>query len=322
MKQWLLATLACVAGFTATAAPASAHAYPEKAVRIVVGYPPGGASDIVARLLAKELERLNGQPFVVDNRPGVGGMLAMKTVAESEPDGYVLGLGVSGTMVIGPHLQKSFFYDVKNDFSPIALVAKASMVLLAGPAFEKESVGDLVRMAQEKPGEVIFASGAQAFELAMQLLNSRAQIKTTSASYKGGAAAAIDVIGGRVPIMVDSVAAQLTNVREGKLRALAVLDSARSPLLPDVPTMMEAGVPDYEAVGWVSIVAPKGVPQPIVEKLNAQLREIVEQKELNERLIVLGFQPDAGSPSDLQKLIDFEYDKWGEVVLQAGMTPQ
>jgi len=318
MKQWLLAGVACIA---IASMPAMAHDYPNKGVRIVVGYPPGGASDIVARLLAQEFEELNGQPFVVENKPGVGGMLSLSAVAKSQPDGYVLGLGVSGTLVTGPHLQKNTLYDVKSDFSPIGMVAKVPMVLLAGPALKQNSVRGLIQEARERPGEIIFASGAQAFELAMQLLNSKAQIRTTSASYKGGAAASIDVIAGRVPIMVDSIGAQKNNIEEGKLRALAVLDSSRSPVLPDVPTMMEAGVSDYEAVGWIALVAPGGTPSSIVEKLNAQIKKIVEKPAFNEKLISLGFQPATSSPGQLQATINSEYDKWGEVVRTAGMTP-
>ena len=254
MRKLILAGLSCLAMI---GAPVWADTYPTKPVRIVVGYPPGGASDIVARLVAQELEKQNNQSFVVENKPGVGGMLSLSSVAKSDPDGYVLGLGVSGTLVTGPHLQKNTPYDVKTDFTPIGMVAKVPMVLLAGPALEQDSVQGLIESARENPGEIIFASGAQAFELAMQLFNSRAQIKTISASYKGGAAAAIDVMAGRVPIMVDSIGAQQANIKDGKLRALAVLDSVRSPVLPDVPTMKEAGVPDYEAVGWIALMAPK-----------------------------------------------------------------
>jgi len=302
--------------------PAIAAEYPDKSVRIVVGYPPGGASDMVARLLAQELEAVNGQPFVVENKPGVGGMLSLSSVAKSNPDGYVLGLGVSGTLVTGPHLQKNALYDVKSDFAPVAMVAKVPMVLLAGPSLKQNSVKDLVGAARDKPGEIIFASGAQAFELAMQLLNSRANIKTTSASYKGGAAAAVDVMAGRVPIMVDSIGAQQANIKDGRLRALAVLDSSRSPALPDVPTMQEAGVPDYEAVGWIAIVAPAGTPDPIVQKLNTQIGNIVQKPEFSERLVSQGFQPAASTPAELKAIIETEYDKWGEVVRESGMTPQ
>src|SRR5690554_5892817 len=317
MKRWLMAGLLCL---SVTGLPAVADTYPSKSVKIVVGYPPGGASDMVARLLANELEKENGQPFVVENKPGVGGMLSLYSVAKSDPDGYVLGLGVSGTLVTGPHLQKNTPYDVKADFTPIGMVAKVPMVRLAGPAFKGDSVAGLIKAARANPGDIHFASGAQAFELAMQLLNSRAQIEPSSVSYKGGAAASIDVIAGRVPIMVDSIGAQKANIQDGKLRPLAVLDSVRSPVLPDVPTMKEAGVEDYEAVGWIALVAPKGTPDPIVSKLNDQIRKIVNSANFREKLESLGFEPSASSPDELQATISAEYDKWGEVVRVAGLS--
>ncbi|NLY27116.1 MAG: tripartite tricarboxylate transporter substrate binding protein [Alcaligenaceae bacterium] len=301
--------------------PALATSYPEKPVHIVVGYPPGGASDIVARLLAQELEQVNKQSFVVENKPGVGGMLSLATIAKSEPDGYVLGLGVSGTLVTGPHLQKNALYNPKTDFTPIGMVAKVPMVLLAGPSLKETTVEGLVKKARENPGDITFASGAQAFELAMQLLHSRAGIKTTSVPYKGGAAASIDVIAGRADVMVDSIGAQQANIKDGKLRALAVLDGSRSPVLPDVPTMAEAGVPNYDAVGWIAVMAPKGAPHGIVNKLNNQIQQITTKPAFREKLESLGFQPASSSPAALQAMIESEYDKWGQVVRDSGMQP-
>lgn len=311
---WVLASLAVIS------TPAQAEAYPDKQVRIVVGYPPGGASDIVARLLAKELEGVNKQPFVVENKPGVGGMLSLSSVARSPADGYVLGLGVSGTLVTGPHLQKNQLYDPKNDFAPIAMVAKVPMVLVAGPALKQNSVQEMIAEAKAEPGNMIFASGAQAFELALQLLNHSAGVQITSASYKGGAAASIDVMAGRVPIMIDSIGAQLNNIQQGNLRALAVLDDTRSPVLPDVATMQEAGVTDYAAVGWIALLAPKGTPDDVVAKLNKQINQIVEMPEFKDKLMSLGFQPVGSTPEGLQKIIETDFDKWGEVVRKAGMT--
>ena len=317
MKHMLLMALASL---TVAATPVLAGTYPDKQVRIVVGYPPGGASDIVARLLAKDLEELNKQAFVVENKPGVGGMLGLSTVARSPADGYVLGLGVSGTLVTGPHLQKNQLYAPKTDFAPVSMVAKVPMVLLAGPGLEANTVKDLIAQAKAKPGDMTFASGAQAFELALQLLNHSADVQITSASYKGGAAASIDVIAGRVSIMIDSIGAQLTNIKEGKLRALAVLDSERSPVLPDVATMQEAGVADYDAVGWIALLAPKGTPPDVVAKLNKQINQIVAQPEFKDKLVSLGFQPTGSTPEGLQKTIDVDYDKWAEVVRNSGMT--
>jgi tripartite-type tricarboxylate transporter receptor subunit TctC len=296
--------------------------YPNKPVRLIVGYPPGGASDIVARLVAEQLAKMNGQPFIIENRPGVGGMLGMSLVAKAPADGYTLGLGVSGTLTTGPHLQKAKLYDPRTDFEPIGMVAKAPMVMLAGPGAKYDNVNALVREARAKPGTISFGSGAQAFELALQLFKTKAGVDIISVQYPGGAPASIDVMAGRVGIMVDTIGAQQENIKAGKLRPLAVLDSKRSVALPDVPTMEEAGVAGYEALGWTSLVAPKGTPQPIVAKLNEQLQKVLATPEVKQRLLALGFEPWPGTPQFLGKTVDAEYAKWGEVVKAAGMSAQ
>ena len=202
------------------------------------------------------------------------------------------------------------------------MVSKAPMVLLAGPGFKFDSVSALISEAKARPGEIMYASGAQAFELAFQLLKSKANINLGSVPYPGGAQASIDVMSGRVPLMVDTIGAQQANIKAGKLRAIAVLDSKRSPLFPDVPTMVEAGVPEYEALGWICIVAAKGTPQPIVQKLNQQLQQIMEIPEIRQKLQSLGFEPWGGSSNDLERTIRSDYVKWGQVIKSAGMTAE
>lgn len=322
MKRATFLVAACLAAI-APAALAQGGAYPNKPVKILVGYPPGGASDIIARLVAQELQKRNdNQAFVVENKPGVGGMLAMSMVARAPADGYTIGLGVSGTLATGPHLQKTKLYDPLADFEPIGMVAKAPMVLLAHPGFRYDNVNALVREARARPGELNFASGAQAFELALQLFRSKADINITSVRYPGGAQASIDVIAGRVPIMADTIGAQQVNIKAGKLKALAVLDSKRSPILPDVPTMSEAGVSGYEALGWTSLVAPKGTPEPIVRKLNEQVQQILALPAVKQKLLGLGFEPWPSSPQQLGRFVASEHAKWGEVVRISGMQAQ
>lgn len=321
MKRATFLALTCLA-LSAPLAIAQVPAYPSKPVKLLVGYPPGGASDIVARLVAQELSKMNGQAFVVENKPGVGGMLSMSMVTKAPADGYTLGLGVSGTLTTGPHLQKTKLYDPLTAFQPIGMIAKAPMVLLAGPSFKYDSVNALVREAKAKPGELMIASGAQAFELAAQLFKSKAGVDVATVPYPGGAQASIDVMAGRVPLMVDTIGAQQENIRAGKLRALAVLDSKRSAVLPDVPTMAESGVAGYEALGWTSLVAPKGTPDDIVKKLNHQVGQILAQAETRKKLLAVGFDPWYGSPADLQRTVAAEYAKWGDVIKASGMTAQ
>jgi tripartite-type tricarboxylate transporter receptor subunit TctC len=322
VKRATFLALCCAAALAPAAAFAQdSAAYPSKPVRLVVGYPPGGASDIVARVVAEQLGKLNNQSFVVENKPGVGGMLGMSHVAKAPADGYTLGLGVSGTFTTGPHLQKNKLYDPLTDFEAITMVAKAPMVLLATPG-KFDNVAALVREAKAKPGSVMFGSGAQAFELALQLLKSKAGVDITSVRYPGGAPASIDVMSGRAHIMVDTIGAQQANIKSGKLQALAVLDDVRSPVLPDVPTMIEAGVAGYDALGWTSLVAPKGTPAPVVRKLNQQVAQILAMPEIKQKLLNIGFEPWAGTPQQLQKTVVTEYAKWGDVVRASGMQAQ
>jgi tripartite-type tricarboxylate transporter receptor subunit TctC len=319
MKKILSVALTCM---IVLLQPALAQTYPNKPVKLLVGYPPGGASDTVGRVVAQELTRLNGQAFIVENKPGVGGMLSMSLVTKAPADGYTLGLGVSGTLTTGPHLQKTKLYDPLTDFEPIGMVAKAPMVLLAGPSFKYDSVNALIREAKARPGSLMYASGAQAFELALQLFKSKAGVELGSIPYQGGAQASIDVMSGRVPLMADTIGAQQENIKAGKLRPLAVLDSKRSPIFPDVPTMAEAGVIGYEAMGWISLVAPKGTPPAVVTKLNQQIQQVMAQPEVRKMMMSIGFEPWIGTPRDLERTIATEYAKWGEVVKTSGMTAQ
>jgi tripartite-type tricarboxylate transporter receptor subunit TctC len=298
------AALLAPAAFAAAESPA---AYPSRSVRVLVGYPPGGASDIVGRLIANELANLDKQAFVIENKPGVGGMLAMSQLARMPADGYAIGLGVS---------------DPLADFEPVGMVAKAPMVLLASPSAGYDNVAALIKDAKAHPGHVMFASGAQAFELALKLFNSKAGVDITTVSYAGGAQASIDVMSGRAQIMVDTIGAQQGNIKAGKLKPLAVLDSVRSPTLPNVPTMAEAGVPGYEALGWTSLVVPKGTPEPIVRKLNQQLQQVLAMPQVKDKLLSIGFEPWPGTTQFMQETVASEYAKWGDVVRASGMQPQ
>lgn len=312
-----------LAGLVALASgSARAQAYPTRPVKLLVGYTAGGSADIVARMVATELSTLNGQPFVVENRPGVGGMLGLDLVAKAPPDGYTLGLGVSGTLVTGPHLQKNVPYDPLTAFAPISILARTPMAILAAPGFEQTSVQAILNEARATPGELMFASGAQAFELAIRLFQAKAGVQIGSVSYPGGAQASVDVIAGRVPLMVDVIGAQQGNIRAGKLRPVAVLDSRRASVLPHIPTVAESGVPGYEAVGWSALVAPAGTPSAVIEKLNGQVRQVMASAAIRDRLVELGFEPTANSPSELTQMIRSEHAKWGTLVKELGLQPQ
>jgi len=318
--RFLSATSICLA--LVCSAPVQAQTYPSKPVKVIIGYTAGGSADIVGRIVATELSNLNGQPFVVENRPGVGGMLGLGMVAKAPADGYTLGLGVSGTLVTGPHLQKGTPYDPLTAFEPISIVARTPMAILASPGFPATTVPAILREARARPGELMFASGAQAFELAIQLFQSRGSVKMGSVPYPGGAQASIDVIAGRVPLMIDVIGAQQANIKAGKLRPIAVLDSKRSTVLPDIPTVAESGIPGYEAVGWSAFVAPRGTPDAVVAKLNAQLSKIMAMPEVRDRLLGLGFEPASNAANEMDAMIRSEHAKWGALVKELGLVAQ
>jgi tripartite-type tricarboxylate transporter receptor subunit TctC len=319
-------TLSCIAALMigASLIASSAHAgdaYPSKPVRVVVGYTPGGASDIVGRLVAKGLSEVDGGNFIVENRPGDGGMVGMAYVKNAPADGYTLGIAVSGTMVIGPHLQKNVPYDALTSFADIGKIAKAPMLMMASPSYKDPTVAHVIADAKSHPGQMKSAQGAKAFELSQDLFNSLAGVNIGVISYPGGSQAAIDVMSGRVTLMVDTIGAQIGAIRGGKLMPVAVLDTKRSPLLPNVPTMQEEGVQDYEAVGWLGLVAPKGTPPEIVNKLNADLNKVLAMPEVAQKLQSLGYDPDPSTPDGFKQAVDKEFHKWGKVVKDAGIQP-
>jgi tripartite-type tricarboxylate transporter receptor subunit TctC len=316
----MFARVMAVLGLSAMSWAASAQGYPTQTVRIVVGYTPGGASDVVARLLADKLSPLLKQPVIVENRPGVGGILGMSEVAKSQPDGHTLGIAVSGTMVTGPHLQRNMPYDPVASFAPVTMVADAPMVMITSPKGPYPDLASLIKDAKARPNEIMFGSGAKAFELAMRLFASQANLQLGSVSYPGGSQAAIDVIAGRVPAMIDTIGAQKGNLDGGELRPIAVLDSRRSKLLPNVPTVAEAGVPGYEAVGWMGLVAPKATPPAIVDTLNGHLRTILTMPDVVQRLSSIGFEPRPSTPAEMDALVRTEFKKWGEVARAAGLA--
>lgn len=312
----LLASL-CLVGTAA-----QADTYPSKPIRLVVGYGPGGTADIVGRLIGNEMARINKQAVVIDNRVGAGGVLGLNAVATAPADGYVLGVAVSGTLVTGPHVQRSMPYDPLTAFAPISMLVKAPLVMLAAPSMPETSIQAIVERAKKSPGELMYASGALAYEAAMLLFNAQTGAGLTVVSYPSLGQAATDVMTGRVPLLIDTIGTQLPNIQAGKLRPVAVLDSQRATVLPDVPTMRESGVAGYEAFGWVGLVAPRGTPADVVAKLNSQMKTIMAVPEVKEKLIQLGFEINTSSAEAFDKSIQSEYAKWGAVFKAAGIRPQ
>jgi tripartite-type tricarboxylate transporter receptor subunit TctC len=303
------------------AAPyASANSnYPTKPVRLIVPFPPGSATDLLARIMGDKLSQEFGQPFVIDNRPGAGGNIGSRAVADAQPDGYTLGMGVFGVHAINPHLFKDIPFDSIAAFEPIGTLATAIQVLVVNPNIKVNSVKELVDYARARPSELNFASpgNGSTGQLAASLENS-AGIKFTNVPFHGASAARLSLLAGDTQVSFELVTTAVPQIQAGKLKALAVTGKTRSPALPDVPTMIEAGVPDFEVTTWISIVGPAGVPMPIVERLNTTINAILERPETIKALNEIGTTATPETPVALRERMLSDRSKWGEIIRRAG----
>ncbi len=317
----VLSAVAAVAAVTvAASALAQAPAYPSKPIRLVVPFPPGGATDILARDVAQRLTEAWGQSVVVDNRPGAGGNIGTELVAKAAPDGYTLEMGTVGTHAINASLYAKMPYDPVKDFAPVILVAGVPNVLVVNPSLPVNSVAELIAYAKANPGKLNFASSGNgtSIHLSGELFKVMAGVQMVHVPYKGSAPAVQDLIAGQVQLMFDNLPPSLPQIRAGKLRALAVTSATRAPALPDVPTIAEAGLPGFEASSWFGILAPAGTPPAIVAKLNTEIGKWLATPEAQEKLRSQGASPAGGSPEDFAKHIAAETTKWAKVVKDSG----
>ena len=296
-------------------ASAFAQAYPSKPIRYIVPFPPGGSSDLIARAIAPKMSERLGQPIVVENRPGAGGMLGVDVVAKAEPDGYIIGLAAAGALSSNIHLYPKMPFDPVKDLAPITNLAMIPFFLVAHPS-QASSIKQLIEQAKAKPGALSYGHGGQGstMHLAGELLNMLAKVNVQSVPYKGSAPVSSDVLGGQIPFGVVDVPSAISNVRAGKLRALAVTSKTRIAAAPDVPTFEEAGVPGYEAVGWFGSVAPAGTPREIIQRLNLETRNALALPDVRERVIAAGTEPATTTPEEFAAYIREETKKWGEVI--------
>ena len=320
MIRSLLAALALACVITGPAA--AQEAYPTHAITLIVPFAPGGGNDFIARFIAERLGTALGQSVVVDNRPGAGGMLGVRNGVAAKPDGYTLTL-ISNSYTVNPSLYKLPF-DPVADITPIAQIAQGPFLVVVNPAVPVHSVAELIALAKAKPGEINYASSGQGSipHLATELLAGMAGIKLTHVPYRGGGPALTDTIAGRTSVFLSPTSTAMQHVKAGTLRAIAVTTATRSPAFPDVPTVAESGVPGYDVVLWHGIIGPKGLPAPIVAKLNHEIDAIVHSKEAVSVLERDGVAPAGGSPERLQALIAREIATWHKVVEQGGIKAQ
>ena len=301
-------------------AGASAQDYPSRPVTLIVPYAAGGGNDVMARIVAERMSKSLGQQIVIENKGGAGGSIATRQVAKAAPDGYTLGLGGTGTHAINPTLYPNVGYDPRKDFAPVGLIATSALVVLVNTSVPANTIGELIALARRDPGKLNYASAGvgSGIHLGAELFATMAGVKLTHIPYKGSAPALTDLVGGHVAIYFSSLPPAIALIKEGKVRALAVTGPARSPLLPDLPTVAEAALPGYESVLHYGIVAPAGTPRPIVEKLNAAMRAALAEPDVRERIIADGAEPLPGTPEDYAADIDQEETKWSKVVKVSG----
>jgi tripartite-type tricarboxylate transporter receptor subunit TctC len=317
-RRWVAALLACIGLF---AGAVHADGYPGKPVTLVVPYPPGGSADILARLVGQKLAARLGQPVLVENKGGAGTAIGAKAVAQAAPDGYTLLLGTVSSQAINPAMNK-VGYDPLKDFVAVAPLAAIPFVLVANPSLPTHNVADLIALAKAEPGKLAYASAGRGTSnhLAGELLASRAKIHLLHVPYKGSAPALTDVVGGQVPLMFDLITTSLPMLASGKVKALAVTSRTRSSLLPDVPTVAESGVPDYEVSAWFGLFAPAGTPESAVARLNTEVTAILQAPDMQEHLRHLGAEPMTATPEAYGRYVRDEAHKWSGVVHQAGLA--
>ncbi len=318
-RRTFLGTLAATALWTPLA---RAAAYPDKPVRIISPFPPGGSADSIARALSERLTQRLGQSFYIENRPGAGGGIGADATAKAAPDGYTLVIGAAGAMAINKSLYKSLPYDPVRDFAPITMVGYTPVLLVAHPSAPAKTVTELIAAAKAAPGKVPYASNGNgtAFHLTAEMLQQAAGIEMSHIPYKGTAPAVQDVIAGRVPYGFLDLTLCLPLIKAGKLRAIAITGLRRSAAAPDIPTVAESGLSGFEAVGWFGLFAPANTPTAVVDTLNAQVRQVLAEPGFQSTVLALAIDAKATTPQELRTYQQQEIDKWAKVIRTAGIT--
>jgi len=321
-RRELLQLAACFAALPAVPWNAQAQAYPSRPIRLIVPFPPGGSNDVVGRLVANQLSEKLGTKVYVDNRGGAGGVIGTEAVAQAAPDGYTL-LVVSIPHAVNPALY-NLKYDPIKSFTPVSIMATGPNVLVVNPNLPVKNVQELLALAKEKPGTVDYASaGVGSFQhLGGELFKLVAGVNLQHVPYKGGGPAMQDVVAGHVKVMFSSLVQTTPFIQSGQLRALGVGGTKRNPVLPDVPTIQEAGVPGYVADNWWGIVAPAGTPQPVVDQLYNDIQEVLKSRELSEAFAREGAEAVTMTSDEFAKYIEYEIAKWGRVVKEGNIKVQ
>lgn len=318
-----LKTLALALGAVLAAAPALAQNYPSKPITMVVGFAAGGATDTVARIIAKHLGDELKTNVVVDNKAGAGGNIATDFVARAEGDGHTILLGSVGSLTVAPHLVAKLPYKPLQDFAPVTMAVVFSNVLVVKPDLPVKNLADYIKLAKEQPGRLTYASPGigGAGHLAGELLKLRAGIDVTHVAYKGGGPAMLGLLGGEVDSFMSTPPTAGPHIKTGKVRALATTGAKRDPLMPDVPTVAEQGYPGFDTLNWYAYVVPAKTPKAVIDKLNQALVKILKDPDVTKELELKGLSPSPSTPAELAAYMKREYDTWADVVKKSGIKP-
>lgn len=313
----------CTAVLCASALSAAAAQFPNKPVRLIIGFPPGGATDLVARALQPRMSAALGHQVVIDNRSGANGIIAGDLTAHAEPDGHTILLGHIGMLIISPAIQK-VPYDPIRDFAPVGLTVSLQNIIIAHPSTPVKSLKELIALAKAKPGQINFATSGigSPGHLATVLLESMAGIKMSHIPYKGGGPAITDLLAGHVPLFVAVISTGVPHVQAGKARGIAVTGGKRADAVPDVPTVAESGVPGYAATNWYGLLAPPKTPQAVIDRINREMTAALKAPEVAEGLKARGVDATPSSPAEFAAFIHAEDRKWTPIIKQAGIKPE
>ena len=313
-----------LASALATAAlPALSQGYPNKPVKIVVPFPAGGPTDVLTRSLADKLGTALGQPVVVENKPGAGGAIGADFVAKGPADGYTLVMATSSTHSIGPYLAK-LPYDPEKDFTPIVWVGNATNILVVNAQLPANSVQELIALAKKDPGRINYATSGigTVVHLTSELFANMAGVKLTHVPYKGVQQSVPDLISGQVSMLFDNIMTAQPHIKAGKVKALGISSPKRSPLVPEVPTIAESGLPGFESLTWFGLLGPAGTPKGVVDRVNAEMNKALQNADIQARFAQLGFEPAGGSAAEFAATIQRDARKWSKVIKDAGVKPE
>ena len=319
---WLRAGLLAAAALASPLAAVAQNGsdYPSKPIKLIVPYPPGGGTDVIARIVQERFQTLLGQPVVIDNRGGAAGSIGTELVAKSPADGYTVLFTLS-SHTINPAIYNKLSFDTAKDFAPVGLVASLPQILVANPQFPASTVAELVALAKARPDSISFASvgNGSPGHLAGELLKLRTGTQMTHVPYRGGGPAVTDVMGGQVPLLWVSIPAAAQFVKAGKLKALAVSTTKRSAAFPDVPTMQEAGIPDFDVDSWYAVFVPAKTPQPAIDRLNRVINTVVKEPDIRDKLLAQGSEGVGGTPEQLGKVVSTELVRWSKLAKEANI---